>query len=99
MFLGFYTVNFLCFRGNRVNIQAVRNDEATIKSVHEFWTNLQVSFFDAYYINVSVKLNGFFPKSERKKKPIHVPIVEKIHRLESAQCVFLDHPKALVFSI
>ena len=39
-----------------------------------------------------------FPKSERKKKPIHVPTLEKIHRLESAQGVFLDHSKALVFS-
>ena len=40
-----------------------------------------------------------FPNRERKKKPIHVPIVEKIHRLESAQCPFLDHSETLVFSI
>ena len=26
-----------------------------------------------------------FPTSEWKKKPIHVPIAEKIHRLESTQ--------------
>ena len=44
VFLGFYTVNFLCFRGSRVNIQAVLTDEATRKSVHEFWTISQVSF-------------------------------------------------------
>ena len=67
MFLGFYTVNFLCFRGNRVNIQAVPNDEATRKSVHEFWTNLQVSFFDAYYIKKTVKLNDFFLRVREKK--------------------------------
>ena len=29
-------MNFLCSRGNRVNIQAVPTDEATRKSVHEF---------------------------------------------------------------
>ena len=38
-----------------------------------------------------------FRNSERKKKPIHVPIVEKNHRLESAQSAFLDHSKKLVF--
>ena len=37
LFLSFYMVKFLCFRGNRVNIQAVPTDEATRKSVHEFW--------------------------------------------------------------
>ena len=26
-----------------------------------------------------------------------MPIVEKIHRLESAQCAFLDHSKSLAF--
>ena len=43
----------------------------------------------------------FFPNSKRKKKPIHVPIgkVEKFHRLESAQCAFLDYSKTLVFSM
>ena len=44
-------MNFLCFRGNRVNIQAVPTDEVTRKSVHEFWRYSQVSFFDTYYIN------------------------------------------------
>ena len=44
LFLGFYMVKFLCFRGNRVNIQAVPTNEATRKSVHEFWWNSQVSF-------------------------------------------------------
>ena len=38
----------------------------------------------------------FFP--ERKKKPIHVPIVKKIHHLEQTQCAFLDHSKTLGFS-
>ena len=43
----------------------------------------------------------FFPNSKRKKKSIHVPIgkVEKFHRLESAQCAFLDYSKTLVFSM
>ena len=36
-----------------------------------------------------------FPNSERKKKPIHAPI---IHRLESTQYASLDHSKPLVFS-
>ena len=30
-----------------------------------------------------------------KKKPIHVPIIKKIHRLERAQYAFLDHSKTL----
>ena len=36
---GFYAVNFMCSRGNIVNIQAVPTDEATRKSVHEFCRN------------------------------------------------------------
>ena len=32
----------------------------------------------------------FFPNSERKKKPIHAPIVKKIHRLEHAQYGFVS---------
>ena len=40
----------------------------------------------------------FFRNSERKKKPIHVKIVNKIHRLERAQYALLDHSKALDFS-
>ena len=45
VFLGFYTVNFLCLRGNRVNIQAIPTDEAR-KSVHEenLYMNFGVSF-------------------------------------------------------
>ena len=39
-----------------------------------------------------------FPNSERKRKPIHVPIFKKIHRLERAQYAFLDHSKTLVSS-
>ena len=37
VFLGFYTLNFLCFRGNRVNIQGVSTDKATRKSILKFW--------------------------------------------------------------
>ena len=39
-----------------------------------------------------------FPNSERKKKPIHVPVVKKIHRLERAQYAFLNHSKTPVFT-
>ena len=37
-------VKFLCFRGKRVDIQAVPTEEVTRKSVHEIWKNSQVSF-------------------------------------------------------
>ena len=43
-FYVFYAVNFLCFRGNRVNIQGVSPGKATEKSVHKFWRNSQFSF-------------------------------------------------------
>ena len=50
---GFYTVNFLCFRENRINMQAVPTDEATRKSGHKFWRIESAIFVsDAYYINV-----------------------------------------------
>ena len=39
----------------------------------------------------------FFSKSEKKKNPIHVPILKKIHCLECTQYAFLDHSKTLVF--
>ena len=44
VFLGFYTVDCLCFGRNRVNIQGVSTCEATTKFVHLFWTNLQFLF-------------------------------------------------------
>ena len=56
MFLGFYTVNFLLFRGNRVNIQGVLTDEATRKSLH-----------NVYYINVCVKFVDFSQQGEKEK--------------------------------
>ena len=43
------------------------------------------------------KFDDFFSKSEKKKNPIHVPYLKKIHRLERAQYAFLDHSKILVF--
>ena len=98
MFLAFCMVNFLCFRGNRVNIEGVSTDKATRKSVHKILVELALFIFDAYYIKAFVKFDDFFPNSERKKKPTHVPIVKKIHFLECAQYAFLDHSKALVFS-
>ena len=42
------------------------------------------------------KIRGFFSKSERKKKPIHVPIVKKVHRLQGSQYALLDHSKSLI---
>ena len=44
------------------------------------------------------EIRWFLPNSEREKKPIHVPIVKKNHRLERAQYAFLDHSKTLIFS-
>ena len=44
------------------------------------------------------KIWWFLLNSERKKKPIHVSIVKKIHGLEITQYAFLDHSKTLVFS-
>ena len=88
--LGFYTVNFLCFKANRENIQRVSTDKATRKYVHQSRRNSQLSLvFDAYDNNIHVKSN-----SERKKKPIHMLIVKKIHRLESAHYALLDHSKS-----
>ena len=80
-FLGFYTVNFLCFSGHRVNIQGVSTDEATRRSVYKFSRNLQLSFFDVYYINVSVKFDDIFLTARERKSTIHVPIVKNIHGL------------------
>ena len=37
-------MKFLCFGGNRVNIQGVSTDKATRKSVHNFRRNSQFSF-------------------------------------------------------
>ena len=54
--------------------------------------------FHACYINVCVKFDDFFPNGERKEKPINVPIVKKIHRLERLQYAFLDPSKTLAFS-
>ena len=85
-------MNFFCFRGNRVNIQGVSTDKATRKSVHKFWRNLQFSFLTRITLMLC-KIRGFFSKSERKKKPIHVPIVKKVHRLQGSQYALLDHSK------
>ena len=49
-------MNFLCFGGNRVNIQGISTDEATRKSVQKFLKILQFSFF---FINVCVKCDNF----------------------------------------
>ena len=44
-----------------------------------------------YCINVCVKFDDyFFPNSERKKKPILMPIDKKIRCLEHTQFVFSD---------
>ena len=90
VFLAFVAANFLCFRGNRVNIHGVPTDKATRKSVHKFWRNLQFPFWRVNYTNDCMcKISWFSPiNSERKKNPIHVPIVQKIHHLEWAQYAF-----------
>ena len=59
---------------------------------------ITIFVFDTYYIYVCVKFDDFFANSKRNKKPIHVPIFKKIHRLEHTQYAFLDHSKTLVFS-
>ena len=57
-----------------------------------------ILIFDTYYINVGLKFDDFFLRARERKKPIHVPIAKKIHRLERAQYAFLDHSKTLVFN-
>ena len=64
-------MNFLCFRGNRVNIKGVSTDKATRKSVHKFLKEFAIFVFDAYYINVCVKFDDFFLTArERKSLPM-----------------------------
>ena len=72
-------MNFLCFRGNRLNIQTVPTDEATRKFVHEYWRYFkskvqsssskysQVSFLTRITFNVSVKFDGFFVTARERK--------------------------------
>ena len=103
-------MNFLCFRGNRLNIQTVPTDEATRKFVHEYWRYFkskvqsssskysQVSFLMRITFNVSVKFDGF-SVTTRERKSLSMCQLSKIHRLESAQRAFLDHSKILVFAI
>ena len=55
--------------------------------------------FNAYYIYVRVLFDDFFPNSEIKKEPIHVPIIKKIICLERTQYAFLDHSKPLFLVI
>ena len=98
VFLGFYTVNLLCFRGNRVNIEGVSTDKATRKSVHKFWRDSQFSFFDVYYFHVCVKFMIFSKHQKNKKSLFMRQLSKKVHHLESAQHTFSDHSKTLVFS-
>ena len=85
MFLGFYTVNFLGFRGSRVNIQAVPTAEATRKSVHKFWRNSQFLFLTRNVQNLMI-----FFLTERKKKSISMCQLSKKFTVWKARntCVF-----------
>ena len=74
VFLVFYTVNFLCFRGNSVNMKGASTGKATINCVHKFWRNSQFPFL-ARTTLMYVQNLMIFSINERKKKPIHVPIV------------------------
>ena len=58
-------MNFLCFWGNRVNIQGVSTDKAKRKSVHNF-REIHNFRFDAYYINVCIKFDDFFLRAYKK---------------------------------
>jgi len=49
--------------------------------------------FDAYYINVCVKF-----EQREKEKAYPCADRQKIHRVERAQYLLLDHSKTLVFS-
>ena len=91
VFLGFYTVNLLCFRENRVNIEGVSTDKATRKSVHKFWRNSHFSFFDVYYFHVCVKFMIFSEHQKKKKSLFMRQLSKKVHHLESAQHTFSDH--------
>ena len=59
-------MNLLCFRGNRVNIQAVPTDEVTRKSVHEFWRYSQVSFLTRVTL-MYLKFDSFFLTTRERK--------------------------------
>ena len=84
VFLVFYTVNFLCFRGNRVNMKGA----STGKCVHKFWRNSQFLFLTRTTL-IRVKFDYFFSINDRKKKPIHVPIVKK-KKSPSGKCAICD---------
>ena len=58
VFLGFYTVNFPCFKGNRVNIQGVLT---TRKSVHKFWRNLEFSFMTRITLKLFLNTGALVP--------------------------------------
>ena len=67
MFLGFYAVNFLCFGGNRVNIQGVSTDKATRKSIHNFRRNSQFSFLASITLMYVYNLMIFSQGQEKEK--------------------------------
>ena len=56
------------------------------------------SRFNAYYIYVRVLLDDFFPNSEIKKEPIHVPIIKKNYLLGTHPIFVFSSLKTLVFS-
>ena len=68
-FLGFYPVNFLCFREgeNRVNIQGVSTDKTTRKSVHKFWRNSQFSLLTCIALMFLKNLMIFFLTARERK--------------------------------
>ena len=70
VFLGFYTVNFPCFRGNRVNIQGVL----------KLQENLCINFggicnfvYDAYYMEIIFKYS-------RAKKLFRATLIDRLNR-------------------
>ena len=73
------------FGGNRVNIHGVSTDKATRKCVNNF-RGIRNFVFDAYYIDVCIKFDDFFPRARKRK-------ILSIHRLERAQYAFMDHSK------
>ena len=75
-------VKFLCFRGNRVNIQAILEEFASF-------------VFNAYYINVFVKFDDFF-LTARERKSQSMSQLSKKFTVWKACNVFL-YSETLVF--
>ena len=88
VFLVFYTVNFLCFRENRVNMKGASTGKATRKCVHKFWRNSQFPFLTRTTL-IRVKFDDFFLSTrEIKSFSMYQLSKKKLPSGKRAICVF-----------